>query len=207
MAPRHMRVGVDADGILFDLVEPWLNIYNNEFGDDRKVEHVRHFDLHRSLGPDGGPLDGVRKERLYAMLQTPGLFRGLTPLPGAQKALRHLKQLAEVYIVSKPCGGLCAAEKIDSFREYFPFVDGVVLTGEKHIVDVHVLVDDHPENARKFRDHYIHRARYAMGIQWPWNDSSDHRDAFDVLGQCWRKPAEAWDQLVDAIEKVGEDYR
>lgn len=203
---RDLRVGVDADGILFDLVTPWLELYNREFDDDRSVEHVRHFDLHRSLGPDGSGLEGVRKERLYSLLQTPGLFRNLVPLPGAQRSLRHLREFAEVYIVSKPCGPTCCAEKWDSFKEHFPFVDGVILTGEKHIVDVHALVDDHPENARRFHDHSIYRARYAMGIEWPWNDSREHADAFDVLARCWRKPQDAWDQLVDSIERLGGEF-
>ena len=70
-----MRIGVDFDGVLYDIHTPWIAAYNAAYDDDLTLDRVTIWDFHRLTKPACG-------DKLYA-LRTPDLYEGLEPIVGA----------------------------------------------------------------------------------------------------------------------------
>src|SRR5207249_818581 len=90
------------------------------------------------------PDNAVRK-----FLFTPGFFRTVPLIPGAQQAVKKLMENFEVYIVSAAMEfPQSLTEKYEWLREHFPFVAwrNIIFCGDKSIIATDYLIDDHCKN-------------------------------------------------------------
>ena len=178
------RIGVDADGTGYNLIDPWLRLWEIESGRSHTAEDVVHYNPHRVLGPDGGEMSPEDTERFYGLLESEGLFLGLKPFDGFLEGVKQLHDAGhEVHIVTAPAGPVSAAEKLHAFKRDLPWLSRkrVNLVHRKHLPDLDVLIDDAPENALA-----MHQARpntLIVGLEMPWN--RDQRHLWDFLGKDW----------------------
>lgn len=79
----------------------------------------------------------------------------IEPLPGAQDAVKELRGMADVYVVTASVDW--APVRIQWLKEHFDFEKHeLVFTESKHLVDGDFFLDDHPGNVckwQKFRPH------------------------------------------------------
>lgn len=193
------RIGVDADGTAYNLIEPWLGLWEMESGRRHSPEDVVHYNPHRILGADGGEMTPEETERFYGLLESEGLFLNLRPFDGALEGIKELHDDGhEVHIVSAPAGPVSAYEKLRAFKRDFPWMNRkhVNLVHRKHLLDLDILIDDAPENAEAMR-----RARpstLVVGLEMPWNRA--HRELWHLLAKDWR-------QILDFIKAHQEALR
>jgi len=94
-------------------------------------------------------LDTGMKRAMFALAKAPGFFQDLDIYPGAQDTILTLRQLGvEVFFVTSPylSSPTCYDEKVRWVTQHFGAWarERVVLTLDKTLVDLDVLVDDKP---------------------------------------------------------------
>lgn len=178
------RIGVDADGTCYDLIEPWLRLWEAASGNKHGPEDVTVYNPHLVLGPNRGEMSPEDTERFYGLLESEGLFLGLKPFAGSLDAVKELHDVGhEIHIVSAPAGPISASEKLHAFKRDLPWLPRkhVSLIHRKHLLDLDVLIDDAPENAEAMRRH--RPDTLVVGLEMPWN--RDHRHLWHLLAKDW----------------------
>ena len=136
---------VDSDQVLAQFVKKWLDTYNERYDDNLTEEEF--------AGTFGGVHEVVKPEvgkKIYDLMKEPGFFADLDIVPGAQKAIEKLMEVAEVYIVTAySADGESAKGKVQWFEKHFPKIveeERLILCKPKFLVYGDVLIDDSMEN-------------------------------------------------------------
>jgi 5'-nucleotidase len=187
-----VRILVDLDSTVADLLNPWLALYNAEHGDDLTIDRLTSFDTH-TIARAG--------TAIYDVLKRDGLFRSLPPLPGALEGVEALRAAGnEVFVVTAAEFPTNCSEKIAWLGEHLPFIDKRhrIIAHEKHLLSGDVLIDDGPHNAVAYKK--AHPAAFITGIKFPYNAECE---AFTYLADDWRDTARAWRTMVDVLTYAG----
>lgn len=139
-----MDIAVDLDGVLADF-EGHLNLRLDMAGERAAtIPRVRtEWDLMAGLTHD-------EKRVMRDILERPGFFAGLDPLPGAKRALENLVDRGhEVFIVTSPyvSNPTCASDKMAWVERHLGrgwATKRLVITTDKTRVRADVLIDDKP---------------------------------------------------------------
>lgn len=187
-----MKCLIDLDGIVVNLIDPWLTCYNIEYNDVLTVKDIKDWDISRFVKPECG-------KKIFSYLTMPSFFEHLLPLPGAIEALKKLQDDGhEVVICSATEVPEAAKGKMIWVQKHLPFItkDNLVLTnGKHHVRGVNVVIDDSPHNIQRFRDEYGNGVEI-LTLTYPWNDV--------VADKCIRVGAhtesrEAWDKILQHV--------
>lgn len=133
-----MRILVDMDDTIEQLLDAWVRRANEKFGRDVSLDEITGWNV-------AAPYSGLTREEIYGVTYEPGFWSGVKPMPGAAEALKHfMDEGHEVYIVT--------ATEIEHVEEkmkgllfrYFPFLswNQVIITGRKQLIRGDVLIDD-----------------------------------------------------------------
>lgn len=178
---------VDMDGVCADLLKDWLGIYNRATGRNVTVEDIIRFEMH-----DCADMGQV----IYDHLQTPGLFLGLTPLSGVAAALEELNHIGKVFICSTPSRNPdSSAEKLRWCAKHLPFLPRrqIILCGTKELVRGDYLIEDSPENIRKWKR--ANPQGQTVLIDYPYNREAEP----DFRAHGYKDMAQAWADIVGFI--------
>jgi 5'-nucleotidase len=135
---------VDQDGVLADWGKTWdktLALYGASYAIPRHANQ-RSFDLKTGLNSDD-------KAMVNRVMETPGFYADLEPIPGAVKALKEmLADGHDIAIVTSPyySNPTCIADKIEWVRRNLgqSWVSRIILAADKTRVSGDVLIDDKP---------------------------------------------------------------
>jgi 5'-nucleotidase len=161
-------IAIDMDNVIADVAKHYLDMYEKETGiriPDSALQGVSELEAL----PD--------KSAIVRYLHTPGFFRTVPLVPGAQEALKKLQEHFEVYIVSAAMEfPLSLPEKKEWLTEYFPFISwkNIVFCGDKSIIGTDFMIDDHLKNLDYFKGkaflftagHNIHVTKYPRLNNW-----------------------------------------
>jgi len=109
-----MKIAVDVDAVLFDLVTPLLEFYNKRHGTSFKAHMVKEYNFHKLFG-------GTLEEEV-AMLNefcATEYFENLKPVPGAIDGIKHLLSKHELVVVTSRNLELKSLT-LRQLNEYFP---------------------------------------------------------------------------------------
>lgn len=138
-------IAIDMDNVIADVATHFIDLYEKETGlriPQEALDGISEADAF----PD--------KTAVERYLFTPGFFRTVPLIPGAQEALKTLQQHFEIYIVSAAMEfPLSLSEKKEWLAEHFPFISwrNIVFCGDKSIIGTDYLVDDHLKNLDYFK--------------------------------------------------------
>lgn len=133
-------IAVDMDNVIADVESHYLDWYEKDYGvklnknDLTGVPELEAF-------PD--------KSAVRKFLHTPGFFKTVPVVPGAQEAISVLKETFDVYIVSAAMEfPQSLEEKYFWLKEHFPFIgwQKFIFCGHKGIIDTDFMIDDHLKN-------------------------------------------------------------
>lgn len=187
-----MRILIDMDAIIVDLLNPWIEAYNaKRLGAHFKIDDVHSWDLHLCT-----PYPNENDVYIYKIIEQPGWFRNLKPLPGAIEAVSKLQLNNECYIVSTAGTPISYTEKIQWLNQYLPSFTkrNIILTGAKHLVQGDVLIDDSPANAAAYRKAWPESK--ILTIRYPYNTDCGF---YDVVANNWKHTEAAWETIVDYL--------
>lgn len=136
-------LGVDMDGVIADWVGGILFHLEQLGHKPPQREELTSYQFQNDL-PDG------QKQAMSQIANTQGFFADLDPIPWAMELLRTLDAMGlHIVFVTSPylSNPHCYPEKVAWITKHlgYKFRDRVVLTLDKTLVDVDVLVDDKPD--------------------------------------------------------------
>lgn len=169
-----LRIGIDVDDVVADLLTAWLARYNLLYDDALTPEDLDRWELDQCVSKACG-------KKIFGML-TPDIYREVKPIPGAFLACEQYRRLGSVFFVSA-C--LDLGHEVAKFQwlvdhgflapdEGFRFI---AVRDTKRDVLVDVLLDDKPEHVNEFPG-------WALLLNRPHNRSAKtHRIRINHLGE------------------------
>lgn len=149
-----MRIGIDVDDVLNNLVDKWVEKYNLLYRGNLQVEDITSWDICQfsSIGAD-----------FYRLLDAE-LWSSLRPLEGSVEITKKLQDAGHELILVTATHKKDVECKVNWLEEHFPHLDlnNLIITRRKDLVDVDVLVDDGGHNIEAFPGDVLVMDR-------PWN--------------------------------------
>lgn len=140
------KIAIDVDGVVADLFDKWVGVYNERWNDNIKPEDVKGWFLDEYVKPECG-------KQVFDILHEPGFFSDLKPIDGAQEAVYLLSRYYKVYFVTSATSiPNSVKDKLNWLRRHFPFIShrNIVLCGSKEIINADFMVDDGVHNLESF---------------------------------------------------------
>ena len=155
-----MKLAIDLDSVLVQLLPTWLQRYNQEYQDQLCIEDITVWEMERLVRRECGP-------RIYRYLQEPGFFRTLPPVPKGPEILERLQEEGhEIFLATaSPLHAATAMwDKLQWTQEHLPFLDpaSLIFIHPKHLLQTDLLFDDSPTQL----DHF---PGISVAMDYPYN--------------------------------------
>lgn len=175
-----MKIILDLDSIVVDLMPAWLNDYNARFDDNATMDTFLTWDMHKYV--KGG-------KAIYSFINVPGFFRHLPFVPGAEAAVKELVARGhEVWLVSSAVFACNYSDKVEWMAQYLPMIPKrqTALMDAKDEIEADILVDDGPHNAEAYKKRWPKAKVMTLGYRY--NESCPY---YDVVAGNWERLLEA----------------
>jgi uncharacterized HAD superfamily protein len=191
---RSMKIALDVDGVLADIILVWINEYNKKYGKSISKETIRHWDFWRELGVD-------KDEFYYQLSNCWSQWKEVPPMEkDIANAVNELHSVGTVDIVTardhastKYVINWLEHNSI-KYNEYVAVPDG----RDKANLDYDVFIDDSPHNAVRMAS----RDRNVLLYDQPWNKSVDDTKIVRI-----KRLAEATEIISNLNRKFGDQYK
>jgi len=187
---RKLEILTDLDGIVANLLGPWLAAYNKEWAANLTPGDIPEWYIENVVNPACG-------KDVYKYL-TPQMFRDLEPLPGAVKAISDLRDMGHTVMVctATVCPEI-ASEKMKWIKRHLNIpLEDVFICYRKSMVMADILIDDSPLNAEKVRQYQPNTK--LISIAYPYNKCTE--SITDCRAEGWADTEKAWKSIVEYIE-------
>lgn len=162
--PSPMRVGLDVDDVLLNLMDRWLELYNEEWDDNLAKRDVTTWDFFEHVRPECG-------KKIYDFL-VPSIYEGVEALEGAAEFVQAIRDLGHIPVYVSSCG-LPPLEPVTAEAKMARLLDlDIALLGDEFIASrdkskapVNFLLDDGLHNIEAFQN------GLAVIFDQPWNHS------------------------------------
>ena len=133
---KTIKVALDLDGVIWDLVNPWIAIYNQRYNDVVKYSDILEYDLTKSCTK-------ASKNDLMNILREKRFWNNVFPFSYSYSYLEQLNNTFELYIATAT-NHETAEEKLNRFLTLFPFIkhEQIICIYNKKLLNVDWLVDD-----------------------------------------------------------------
>ena len=175
---KPLRLLVDMDGVLCDFEVSLFDHFRSRFPDepfipvnDRKLFYARE---------DYGRIKPRLKTNVSDIINTPGFFRCLPPLPNAINSIHWLEEFPDVsvWLCTSPLTTFhnCVLEKYQWVEEHlgFQWTKKIIMCKDKTLISGDYLIDDRPtikgeeEINPKFGQHIIFTQPYNRSVETQW---------------------------------------
>jgi len=174
-----MRIGLDLDGVVYDVMTPWLKRYNERYGDNMTRSDITDFDF-----------EGVdfkcTKEEFMSFLYDGRMHLDAKPIAGAVEAITMMADAGHtiVFITSTKRPAIWA-KAARLMTDFFDTPYEIHFTSEKEHVMVDVFVDDHIGNLERVWRYNAKRGKVGPDLflfDQPWNVKYGDRFFARVMG-------------------------
>jgi len=160
-------IALDMDEVIANVTPKFLDIYEKHYG--KRLSKADYW------GKKIYQIEGAMNIR--ETLHEKGFFRDLPIMEGSQEGVRKLMEDYEVYITTAAQEFKYSLEdKYDWLQEHFPFIHWkqFVFCGDKSILGMDYMIDDHVHNLQTFRgkgllfsaSHNIHETEFTRVNNW-----------------------------------------
>lgn len=159
-----MRIFLDMDETLVNLVDPWLDYLNSLACTEYTRDNTTNYSV------EGSFQGKLSTDVIFKPFNTPGFWKGLPPFQGAVEFVQRLVDNDfDVYIATIPARGeVCAYEKEQWVQEHLPFLgrERLIMAHHKHVLRGDAILDDKPSNIVAFKG-------LPLLFDKPWNQDSE----------------------------------
>lgn len=192
MKNKKLKIGIDLDEVIWDLIPAWLNAYN------ARMEYWHHSDeTYIPLKPEDIKMWNMKEyvgehaSILFNLLTEDAFWSNVELKKYAYLTLEKLNQKYDVYIITSSNYHSLTA-KIERVLELLPFIEPsqIIISYNKQMIDVDVLIDDKPENLVNGKYHQILM-------------DAPHNRWFDE-GNCNIERVYDWYDIEIALKEIGK---
>lgn len=143
---NKLRIGVDLDGVLVNLLEVWLDRYNVDFNDHLSSEDITSWDIRKFIKPKA-------RNIMFDYLNDPTLYDNAGVISHQAKSIlqKWKEEKHEIFIITS-CGNRpnMIKAKLEWLEERYPFLDkrNFVFVDNKSVAKVDIMIDDHASNLK-----------------------------------------------------------
>lgn len=141
-----MTIFVDMDEVIADAYKAHIDIYNQEFSAQLRVEDCLGKEVWQCVPKEH---QHIIRDHMYR----DHFFKELDIIADSQEVLKELSKKHDVYIASAAMEfPQSLREKSDWLDKHFPFISWQkrILCGDKHVLKGDVLIDDRSKNLAPF---------------------------------------------------------
>lgn len=193
---RKKKVAIDVDGVLYDLVTPWLNVYNEVYDDTLKLRNIEQYDLSKYTK--------CSKEEMSQLLQEPAIWEQIKLYRGVKKYIQELNnnENVDLFLVTATSYKTCKY-KFDRLFELLPMLNEnqLVITSRKDLIGANFFVDDWEDNLREMA---LTKHGVPILVTQPYNKSFPN-SLYGITRADNTK--EALKMVVDYIEKQKDIFK
>ena len=163
-----MRIFVDMDDILVNLLDEWLIQLNRYKGVQPKtIDDITEWSMNKAYPT-------LTDYQIFNCLSTAEFWERVNPIPNAYKYLKMLKEDGHEIYVATASYPLPFYHKLEQcLLKHFDFLSSkdIICLHNKSLLDGDVLFDDYHENLRHFKGIKVLRNRpYNMNVETPYVD-------------------------------------
>ena len=141
-----MKIGIDFDGVMNNMLETWVEWLNKEHGTEVKVEDVTEWELAKKF-------PGLTKSELFKPLNTPEFWDEVTIKHEAPEVVEKLiAEGHEIYVITSTHYKILPYKFKRSLFAHFPYLtkENLIVTYNKSLIKVDLLLDDGAHNLKDF---------------------------------------------------------
>jgi 5'(3')-deoxyribonucleotidase len=163
-----MRIFIDMDDILVNLLDEWLICLNNYRGVTPKTkEDITNWDMQLAYPT-------LTKNQLYSPLYDSEMWKRVQPVKDAYKYLKKLKEDGhEIYVATASYPNSYFIKTEYCLLKHFDFLTpkDIICINNKSLLKGDVLFDDYHENLRNFSGIKVLRNKpYNINVDTPYVD-------------------------------------
>ena len=137
---KDIKVAIDLDGVIWDLVRPWVIYYNLLYKDNVSYEDIIEYDLSKSMTK-------ASYDEIKNILSNKTFWNNVFPFDNAKEYLYKINKEFDLYIATATSHEI-ATVKIKRFLKLFSFISSnqIICIHNKSLLSVDWLVDDCIDN-------------------------------------------------------------
>lgn len=142
-----MRIFVDMDDVLVELLDEWLFQLNQNTINKKEPEDITDWDMRKAY-PD------LTDSQIFGMLSSESLWSNIKPVKNAYKYMKKLIEDGhEVYVATSSYPNSFFLKTEYCLLKHFDFLSpkNLICIHDKYLLDGDILFDDYHENLRKFK--------------------------------------------------------
>jgi 5'(3')-deoxyribonucleotidase len=184
------RAIFDLDSIIANLMEPWVEWYNQEWKDNLTLDKITEYKIHAFVKRECGM-------KIYNFFKPPERYGKIPILAGASKGLMTLQNNNVDVFIATATAGKTAAEKYNIAHRAAPWLDAdnVIVGASKEVLHGDFFVDDAPKNMDAYQNEWPDA--HILTIAWPYN--FHYRGKIQLVADSYNNTEKAWDQIVEYI--------
>lgn len=170
---------LDIDGVLADFLTPCIAVLEDLTGQKFEAAHTKTWDIMEALS-----IPEDVQEEAYKRMRTEGFCYGLRAYEGSQDAVKRLREIADIYVVTAPLGGPHWAHEREKWLLEHYDISGkkIISTHAKYRITGDLLVDDKTANLVAWRKYHPR----SVPVRWDQSYNQDdwdgiHTNSWDVL--------------------------
>ncbi len=159
-----MRIFLDMDETLVNLVDPWMDQLNKMSGHEFTRDQVGCYSVEKNYK------DKLSMDEIFLPFNTEGFWEGLPPFPGAIDFVqRLLDNDFDIYLATIPAlGPICHYEKEQWVEKHLPFIgrERLIFVHHKYVLKGQAMFDDNPKYLSQFEGK-------RLLFDKPWNQEGE----------------------------------
>ena len=184
-----MIICVDIDGILNNLAERTIEVYNSHSNKHIQLSDITSYNFYDCLPKEDA--DGI-----IDLFKDKSLWDSLKPLEGSQSGLKQLIKRGHKVYLATATDPINFEWKIAWLKQYFPFIpeDNVIRIMDKSLLRSDVIIDD-------CLDNLINSFAERVTLNYPWNQNELKDYAYGI------RRAYNWSDIVNIINNIERDLK
>ena len=142
---KELTFAIDVDEVIRDNIENMLKVYNQEFGDNKKLEDVFDFQVDKVF-TKVQELTGETASKYFFEQHAQEVFTDSSAIEGSKEAIDKLRKIGKVIIVTYQKNMENRIRTLEWLDKYDVKYDGICFLRDKSLIHADYLVDDNDWN-------------------------------------------------------------
>ena len=142
---KDFTIGIDVDGVLRDNLQIMVDLYNENFGQNKEVSDIKDFRTEITF-PEIEPITGKTASEWFFQDHSKEIFLNASPFYNVAEDIKRLRELANVVIITYQKSFLNKFQTLSWLEDNGIEYDGLIFMKDKTKFICDYLIDDNDWN-------------------------------------------------------------